>query len=272
MNYADIIANTADRTLTLTGGAEEIVKAFRMCKLSKAHELKGKFRLAPTDKAAGLNIRKSKLDDANEVYRVFEPFADALKESLALPFFDDARKTVVSTNGWAMLFCEAPEGLTLEQAKRDNFCTDANVYPNWTNVLMGCNRENTPYALADFKRLGEVEKGGSLHNILTIAAYSSRAFRHDDSKGFWHNLYLWVGENQYDPVQLLELVRSLFRLGCGKVGFYYPEFGYSYKALHLVGFGDGLNARGLLMPMRFPTTDVGGIEFPLETNAAKNAA
>lgn len=271
MNHADITANTADRTLTLTGGAEEIVTAFRMCKISKVHELKGKFHLAPTDTMKGLNIRKVDPKDADAVFKIFKPFTSIHQASLALPFVDEARKSLVSTDGKAMLFCDTPEGLTIEKAKGGGFCTDATYCPNWTIVLNGCNRENTPCALKDFKCLGEVEKGGDLHNIISISAACAKAYRHIDGNGLFHNLYLWIGENQYDPATIGELVDALFRLGCDKVGFYYPKYGYSYKPLHLVGFGNGLNARGLLMPMRFPSTEQGGIELPLTAKAAKAA-
>ena len=271
MNFLDIVANNAKNTLTITDESLKIVNAFRMCKRMRAHEIKGKFRLSPTDRAEGVNIRKSKLDDAHSVYRIFEPFTEARRVPLTLPFFDEARKTVVSTNGWAMLFCDTPEWFTLEKAKSGNFCTDANMYPNWTNVLNGFNRENSPHALSDFDLIGEVEKGSNPHNILQIAALSSRAYRHNDRKGLWHNLFLWVGENQYDPVQMSGLVNALFRLGCDKVGFYFPKFGYSYKALHLVGSGDGLNTRGLLAPVRFPSAENGAFTMPFENKAAKAA-
>ena len=271
MNFLDIVANRAKSTLTITDDSAKIVNAFRMCKRIKAHELKGKFILNPIDRTAGLNIRKAKFDEARAVYQVFKPFTSIVKSSLAVPFFDDARKSLVSTDGKSMLFCDIPEGLTIEKAKGGGFCTDATNYANWTIVLNGCNRENTSDALADFDKIGEVEKGSDLHNLLALSSACSRAYRHTDGQGLWHNLYVWVGDNQYDPVMLSDLVSSLYRLGCDKVGFYYPKLGYSYKPLHLVGFGDGLNARGLLMPMRFPSTECGGIAFPIEATAAKAA-
>ena len=271
MNFLDIVANHAKDTLTITDESLKIVNAFRMCKRIKAHEIKGKFRLAPIDKMPGLNIHKARLDDADEMYKVFKSFTHDQRFSLTLPLFDKNRGAVVSTDGRGMLFCDIPEGFTLEKADGGHFYTDANDYPNWTNVLCGCIRENTPYALAGFEELGEVVKGDASHNILAISSACSRAYRHNDGKRLWHTLYLWIGDNQYDPVLVLNLVNALFRLGCNKVGFYYPESGYSYKPLHIVGFGNGLNARGLLMPIQFASTKQGAIELPLKKRAA-NAA
>ena len=272
MDSKTMIENTEYGMVSLSGTAKEIVAAFRGCKVARAG-LKGKFSLSPTDRMGGLNIRKASFTDGKAMHRVFAPFTGTATPKFVRPCYDDLNKAVVATNGWAMLFCDIPEGFTRDDAAKGNlFCTDPVCdYPNWLNVLNGCSRENTPYALSDFAGVGEVGKGSGLHNLLALASACSRAYRHTDRNGCWHNVYLWIGGNQYDPVAIADLVDALYRLGSDRVGFYYPEFGYSYKPLHLVGFGDGINARGLLMPMRFPSAECGGIEIPFSEKAA-NAA
>lgn len=270
MNYTtnkDILDSRMDEIRHIGGTTAEIVAAFRGCKVAKA-EIRGKFRLHPTDMAPGLNIRKAKLGSGEAMERLFRPFTSKVKEPLTLPFYDESRKAVVATDGKTMLFCDIPKELTAEEAKKENrFTTDNYWYPNWTTPIGAVERKNTPAALADFDFVGEFEKGSAIHNVIIVASACSRAYRHDDKKGLWHNLYVWIGENQYDPVSVCEMVNALFRLGCGKVGFYYPKFGYGCSAMHIVGFGDGLNARGLVMPMRFPSTMAGGVELPLVEKA-----
>ena len=268
MDYIKIAENTAMGVVEVKGSATEIVSAFRSLKKAKA-ELHGKVVLSPTDRMEGLNIRKTDLGSGEAMKRLFRPFTSEVKDPLTLPFYDESRKAVVATDGKTMLFCDIPKELTADEAKKDKrFATDNCFYPDWTVPIEAVERKNTPAALEDFDFVGEFEKGSNLHNVIAIASACSRAYRHEDKKGLWHNLYIWIGENQYDPVSICEMVNALFRLGCGKVGFYYPKFGYGYSAMHVVGFGDGLNARGLVMPMRFPSKEHGAVEFPINKKAA----
>lgn len=271
MDYIKIADNVTNGVMDVCGSAAEIVAAFRSLKKAGA-TLKGKFLFKPTDRAAGLNIRKTNLGSGEAMKRLFRPFTSEVKEPLTFPLYDESRKAVVATDGKTMLFCDIPKELTADEAKKENrFTTDYCWYPNWTTPIGAVERKNTPAALADFDFVGEFEKGSAVHNVIAVASACSRAYRHDDKKGLWHNLYVWIGENQYDPVSVCEMVNALFRLGCGKVGFYYPKFGYGYSAMHIVGFGDGLNARGLVMPMRFPSTAHGAVELRFGKEAAMAA-
>ena len=274
MDYIKIAENTAKGVVEVKGSAAEIVAAFRSLKKAKA-ELHGKVVLSPTDRMEGLNIRKTNLRDSAAMKRLFQPFTSWVKEPLTFPLYDESRNALVATDGEVMLFCDIPDGFTSDEAKKDNnFTTDFHRYPNWTIPLGSLERKNTPYDLASLTKMAEFEKCDDMHNAIAIAAASAKAYHHVDSKGFAHNLYAWIGEKQYNPMHLYAVVEGLFRLGCEGIGLFDAGTRWSFDRhpLHVVGFGDGLNARGLVMPMRFPSTAHGAVEFPINKKAAKVAA
>ena len=255
-----IAENGANDTLAIVAPVAELTDAFRRCKRADL-ELHGKFDILPTDKAEGLNIRKANLADSAAVERVFRPFVHPARKPLDRVFVDEKRNAVVATDGITMLMCDIPEGLKPDE----HFVTEG--YCSWTMPLNGLERENTPYALCSLDKVVEFEKCGHLHNILAATAACSKSYRHDDKDGYWKNLYMWIGNKQYDPAAVYKVVYALFRLGSSGVAVYRTDYGM----LHIVGVGDGINARGLVMPMRFPTTEAGSAVFPIKGIAVKAA-
>ena len=266
MDYKKIVDNNEGGFLAICGKVDETAAAFRSCKKG-GFVLRGKFDLLPTDAVGGLNIRRSNLTDGAAVERVFRPFTSPVRKPLNRVFFDKGRDAVVATDGVKMLFCRIPEGLQADE----HFITEG--YCNWTLPISGCQRDTTPYELSYLNKVVEFDKCGRRHNILATAAACARAYRHEDDKGFWHNLYMWVGQKMYDPDVVNTVVSALFRLGCDKVGFYEVALGsHDRHPLHIVGFGNGLDARGLAMPVRFPSTYTGAVEFPVKDTAVGVAA
>lgn len=261
MNHKTIAEIKAEDTLTIAGDAAEMAEMFRRCKRDRL-EIKGRFNLEPTGNAPGLNIRKANLKDADAVERTFRPLTSPVREPLDKVFFDGERNAIVATDGVMMLFCNVPEGFK----PNERFVTEG--YCNWTLPLGNVQRETTPYALADLDKVAEFEKGGAVHNALAIAAACSKAYRHNDEKGFWNNLYLWVGDALFNPEALNTVVTALFRLGSDRIGLYASKGGL----MHVVGFGNGLDARGLVCPMRFPSNEHGAVVLPIGKESAKTAA
>ena len=135
------------------------------------------------------------------------------------------------------------------------------------------DRTISDYTLLGLDKVAEVEKGDRMFNILVTASAAARAYRHLGDDGRWHNLYMWIGGQMYDPDQVAAVATALFRLGCDRVGFYEDGRTQSYARypLHIVGYGNNINSRGLVMPMRFPSTETGAVAWVNDT-VAVNAA
>lgn len=248
-------------TFELKGAAKEIVGYFRNCKRDE-QPLMEQYGLEPTDKLAGLNIRKSNLTDCGAVERVFRPLTFPARKPLDKVCFDEKRNAIVATDGVMMLFCNIPEGFKPD----GRFVTEG--YCNWTLPMGRYQRETTPYALSDLDKVVEFGKCDDLHNILAITAASAKAYRHDDKEGYWKNLYIWVGDTMFNPDPIYTVVEALFRLGSDRIGLYKADSGL----MHIVGFGNGLDARGLVCPMRYSGLDGGGaVVFPIGKGAVKAA-
>ena len=273
MDYIKIADNVADGVMDVCGSAAEIVAAFRSLKKAGA-TLKGKFLFKPTDRAAGLNIR-SVYGKIDKMFTVFERFTREDISSLRKPIVDFERNAVVSSNGWAMLVADIPNGTALEDFKANGFEDERKVNLCWWNAISPKAREVSDYNLASMKRLAVIEKGGELHSSLMAMAECAKAYEFTDGDGCWHTLYVRIGGRFFNIRLVAAVVTAVFKMGNTKVGVYeqLTSWGASAESypMHIVGLDGGNNSRGLVMPIRTYGGEPTGFVFPVDGTAA-NAA
>lgn len=269
---AALVDCKADDTIRLDGTVADLKSAFRFVRNTR-QELKGRWHIGLADRPKGLNVRRVDVGDAAAMRRVFDAFALPQKESISRPMLDTERGAVVATNGWQMLVCDLPSGLDVEAAGKAGFQTDQASLAPWWRVAN--DRDNTPYALSGYVEMAEVRRGDALHSSLAALAECGRSYRHTDG-GMARVICSWLGCKQYNPIFIYDCIAALFRLGCDSVKL--MEIAYADGSpdrgsapLHMVGFGDDLRARALLMPIRFPSTECGGFVMP-ENGTSRKAA
>lgn len=267
----EILALKGRQEAELSASPVELVEAFRRVGRS-GKDLEGRLSLKVEGRKPGLLIRGIDKTDGKAMFGVFDGFTTELRESIAKPFYDEERNAVVATDGWRMLVCDIPEGLTKEDAVGAGFAADASVYPDWTRVMP--SRDDTPYGLSDFKKVGEIVKGDERHKVLAALADCTRAYRHKVRKTVYSEVYTWFGSKQYNAEAVNLGVQSLFRLGCRSVrlmeALSWGGSVWSGSPLHIVGFGGGVRCRVLVMPTRFPTNE-GCLVFSADTDRRKAA-
>ena len=285
MDYRSGLAATIAaqrRTDTLTGEFTkgELVAAMR--ELGKTRtDCHGKVEVILDGKAEGLDYRRIDLTNSGKVYAALKPLCWRGLEhhNIAMPFLDAASDAVVATNGVAMVALDRPAGLEIDPRGKDKgmFYRNGEEHTvSWTALFCGHGIEDTPYALCEHTKLFEVTKGGNIHNLIAVAAECSKAYSHDDDAGYWQHLCLWVGKRQLDPVQMLEVVRAMFKMGCKTIEIYERSTdGYwdsAYRTpLRFVGRGADGRVSGLLMPFRYPDETTLSMVLPLEEAKRKAA-
>ena len=213
----------------------------------------------------GTNIRRIDTQSGGAMFSVFSPFScpEGFRgERFKRPIYDEGNNGVVSADGWKMLVCRPPEGFTKDKAKEGGFNTgEVDFYP-WSRVVG--DMEHTPYVLSNYTKVGEVSKADKAHGLLECLGIIANAYTYDTVEEF-RTIYVDIGGDKYNTVGVCELVDSLFKLGCDKVGFYRSWYG-GYSPLHLFGFGTDFDAKGLIMPIRYYGEECAWFEYNFAQN------
>ena len=246
---------------------------YKIAKVAKA-KVEERINITFTDKMEGLNIRNAYGTNLKKMFDVFSQFIGPY-DTLKKPFVDFERNVVISTNGYAMLMADIPNGTALEDFKANGFADEKDVNVCWWNTIGPKDREVSDYNLANMKRLAVIEKGGELHSTLMAMAECAKAYEFTDDDGCWHTIYGILGKKVYNIRSLAAVVTAVFKMGNTKVGVYEQLTGWGalseYYPLHIVGIDGGNNSRGLMMPIRHYGLTDGAFVFPIEGNAANDA-
>ena len=255
---ADALANSRmGETVTITGDADDIRAAFRKLKRERK-VIHGDIEIAST--CRGVKIRPAEKTDGKGMARVFREFATKYNEKLAKPLFDEAGDALVASDGRMMLISRIPSGLAREDAVENGFTDEAKFRWDW----VAGDREQSDYILSCFRNCGEIEKGSAEHGLLRLMGDAAKAYEHEDEEDIAERfLKVRIGNQFYNAAFLADLVDGLFRLGAEKVRVCEP---YGLGPINLFGLGSGIDAKGLLIPIR--TYDDGSnFYFPAATAA-----
>ena len=250
---ADALANSrTGETVTINGTVDDIITAFR--KLKREHKIvHGDVEISTP--CRGVKIRPADKANGKAMARVFNDFATEYHEKLTKPLFDEAGDALVASDGRMMLISRIPSGLAREDAVANGFTDEAKFRWDW----VAGDRDQSDYILSCYRNCGEIEKGSADHGLLRLMGDAAKAYEHDsDEEIAARFLKVRIGDNYYNAAFLADLVDGLFRLGAVAVRVCEP---YGAGPINLFGIGSGIDAKGLLMPIR--AYDAGmSFEFP----------
>jgi len=257
----DAILNGGDKdTVSLSGDVKSLVTAMRFFKGGKM-KIKG---LVELDKSQykGTNIRKLNLSDPNAVVRLFNKFTGPKSR---FPIVDKERNGLAVTDGWKMLLCRIPADFPIDDAVECGFSTDISF--RWRDIAEDI--EPTEYALTSYRRMATIEKGGEMHGLLQAMSAAVTAYAHEDEEGYYNSLRLKVCRKFYDVRGVAELTDALFKMGCDRVAFcektaWSCDYVCENTPLHIFGFGAAVNAKGVIMPLRYADDSMGAFVMPVE--------
>ena len=263
----DALLNGGDKdTVKLTGDVKSLVTAMRFFKGGKM-KIKG---LVELDKSQykGTNIRKLNLSDPNAVVRLFNKFTGPKSR---FPIVDKERNGLAVTDGWKMLLCRIPADFPIDDAVECGFSTDISF--RWSDIAEDI--EPTEYALTSYRRMATIEKGGEMHGLLQAMRDAVTAYAHDDADGCLNTLRLKLGKKFYSVRGVAELTDALFKMGCDRVAFcektaWSCDYVCENTPLHIFGFGAAVNAKGVIMPLRYADDAMGAFVMPVEKKISDN--
>lgn len=257
----DALLNGGDRdTVSLSGDVKSLVTAMRFFKGGKM-KIKG---LVELDKSQfkGANIRKLDVCDPKSLFGLFRKFIGPKSDT---PIIDCERNGLAATDGWKMLVCRIPSGFQCSDAVQSGFST--NISFRWRDIAE--DMEPTEYALTSYRRMATIEKGGEMHGLLQAMSAAVTAYAHEDEEGYYNTLRLKVCRKFYSVRGVAEITDALFKLGCDRVAFcektaWSCDYVCENTPLHIFGFGAAVNAKGVIMPLRYADDSMGAFVMPVE--------
>lgn len=255
-------------TVKLSGDMKNLITAMRFFKGGKM----GIRGLVELDQSyyKGTNIRKASLSDAKSVFNVFNAFTTDNKEACRRPVIDAEHNGLAATDGWEMLVCRIPRQFPICDAVPSGFSNDISF--RWREIAEDI--EPTDLALQSYRRMATITKGGEKHGLLQAMRDAVRAYYHDDVDGYLNTLRLKVARKFYNVRGVADLVDALFKLGCTKVALcektaWACDYVCEYTPLHLFGFGAEVEAKGVIMPLRYADDSMGAFVMPLDGTATQ---
>ena len=228
---ADALSNSRfGETVKITGPAADILAAFRKLKRERKG-ISGEIEIGTPFK--GVKIRPADKTDGKAMARVFKDFTTKYNEKLTRPLFDEAGDALVASDGRMMLISRIPAGLSREEALANGFTGEARF--RWD--MVAGDRDQSDYTLSCYREHGEIKRGSAEHGLLR--------FMGDDTPS--HFLKVKIGNHYYNAAFFADLIDGLFRLGAESVKVCEP---HGVGPINLFGIGSGVDAKGLLMPIR----------------------
>lgn len=252
----------------ITGNRGDFLTALRFFKKERI-KIGGLVEVNQSD-YKGTNIRKVDLSDPGAVFSVFNPFTREDKDNCRKPVVDGERNGLVATDGWKMLVCRIPARFPIAGAVPSGFAAQPPY--RWWEVAEDI--EPTEYALTSYCRMATIRKGDERHGLVQAFADAVRAYSHNDGDGCWNTLRLKIGGKFYDAVAVDMIVDALFKLGCTTVALcektsWAAGHISEYTPLHVFGFGGEMDAKGVLMPLRWADDSMGAFVMPLDGAAER---
>lgn len=258
-----ILKGGIGETVKLEGGADDLLSAMRELKHDEVPiSCDIELNLSCFE---GTDIRKVRLEDANEVFEVFDKFTKADNGKLKKPVIDAEHNGLVSADGWKMLACRIPTGFPIADAVFSGFSADVTF--RWREIAE--ELEPTDYNLLCFRRMATIRKGDYRHGYLQAVRGAVKSYEYEGSDGFFHTLDLRMGGKVYESAAIADIVDSIFMLGCAKVAICEKRIGddvSAYSPIHIFGYGGEVDAKGIVMPRRTDDS-TGAFVMPLEETA-----
>lgn len=247
----------------LSGDARNLAVAMRFFKGGKI-AIRGLVELDPSQ-YKGTNIRKVNLTDASAVFKVFDTFTTEAIEKCRRPIFDFEHDGLVASDGWKMLASRIPPRFPIADAVPSGFTNE--IAFRWREIAE--ELEASDYNLSCYRRMATVQKGGELHGLLQAIRDAVIAYDHADGDGYLNTLRLKIGGKFYCAISVANLVDALFKLGCDTVALC-EKTAWSgchvmqYTPLHIYGMGGEVDAKGVVMPMKYADDSMGAFVMPTE--------
>ena len=220
----------------------------------------------------GTNIRKIDVADAKAVANVFNVFTSEYKgtDKCRKPIIDAEHDGLVSSDGWKMLVCRIPQKFPIGDALPNGFTNE--IAFSWSEIAGEI--EPSDYNLSAYRRMATVQKGSALHGFLQAGRAAVSAYAFEDDEGFYHTFYLKVGKKFYDATGVANLVDALYKLGCTSVDLcektaWSGSHVMEHTPLHIYGFGADMDAKGVIMPLRYADDSMGAFVMPLDEVAGR---
>ena len=253
-------------TVKLSGDIDNLKTAMRFFKGGKM-SIRGLVELDQSN-YKGTNIRKVNLDDAKSVFKVFDEFTSTVSDKCRRPIIDAEHNGLASSDGWKMLVCRIPQQFPIADAVPSGFSND--IAFRWREIAG--DMECSDYVLSFYRRMATIGKGGELHGLIQSIRDAVKAYEHSADDGCWNTLRLKIGTKFYDAVSVANLVDALFKLGCSTVAFcektVWDEVS-KFTPLHIFGYGGEVDAKGVIMPLRYADDSIGAFVMPTEREEGK---
>ena len=249
--------------MSIYGDMRELTDALRTFKADKM-PIRGLVRLNLSN-CKGTNIRKINLADAKAVANVFSTFTTETTDKCRKPIIDAEHDGLVSSDGWKMLVCRIPQKFPIGDALPNGFTNE--IAFRWREIAEEI--EPSDYNLSAYRRMATVQKGSALHGFLQAVRAAVSAYAFEDDEGYYHTFYLKVGKKFYDATGVANLVDALYKLGCTSVALcektaWSGSHVMEYTPLHIYGLGADMDAKGVIMPLRYADDSMGAFVMPLD--------
>lgn len=270
--YEALLKGGKGETVKVDCSKADLLAAMRDFKSQKI-PLKGGVELIARYK--GTNIRKINLADAKAVANVFNVFTREYKDTdkCRKPIIDAEHNGLVSSDGWKMLVCRIPQKFQIGDALPNGFTNE--IAFRWREIAEEI--EPSDYNLSAYRRMATVQKGSALHGFLQAVRAAVSAYAFEDDEGFYHTFHLKVGKKFYDATGVANLVDALYKLGCTSVALcektaWSGSHVMEYTPLHIYGFGADMDAKGVIMPLRYADDSTGAFVMPYDKESGRSAA
>ena len=213
----------------------------------------------------GTNIRKVNLADAKAVFNVFNVFTTEAIERCRRPIFDFEHDGLAASDGWKMLASRIPRGFPIADAVPSGFSNEPAF--RWREIAE--DMEGSDYTLSCYRRMATIRKGSEKHGLLQAVREAVKAYEHEDADGCLNTLRLKIGNKFYDALAIADIVDALFKLGCTLVALcekssFNGTHVIGNTPLHIYGLGSEVDAKGVVMPLRYSDDSMGAFVMPLD--------
>lgn len=259
-------------TVQLSGDVNNLTTAMRFFKGGKM-SIRGLVELDQSN-YKGTNIRKVNLDDAKSVFNVFNVFTTEAIEKCRRPIFDFEHDGLVASDGWKMLASRIPLRFPIADAVPSGFSNE--IAFRWREIAE--DMECSDYVLSLYRRMATIRKGSERHGLLQAVRKAVKAYEYEDADGCLNTLCLKIGNKFYDALAIADIVDALFKLGCTLVALcektsFNGTHVIGNTPLHIYGLGSEVDAKGVVMPLRYADASMGAFVVPLDgTVTQKNVA
>ena len=207
------------------------------------------------------------------MFDVFNVFTTETTDKCRRPIIDAEHNGLAASDGWKMLASRIPQQFQIADAVPSGFSND--IAFRWREIAE--DMEPSDYVLSAYRRMATFGKGSEMHGLLQAVRDAVKAYEHTADDGYWNTLRLKIGTKFYDAVSVANLVDALFKLGCSSVALcektaFDGIHVCTSTPLHIFGLGGEVDAKGVIMPLRYADDSLGAFVMPLDGATERKVA